>query len=61
MNDLKTMAIEKLNELIVKEIPEENRDEEKLDHIKEFAKYCFFAGFKLGCFFVKKEQEIAVN
>lgn len=31
MNDLKTMAIKKLNELIIKEIPEENRDEEKLD------------------------------
>ncbi len=49
MNDIKTMAIEKLNELIVKGIPEENRDEEKLEKIKKLAKNCFFAGYELGC------------
>ncbi len=61
MNDIKTMAIEKLNELIVKGIPEENRDEEKLEKIKELAKNCFMMGFELGYLFTTKEQEIAAN
>ncbi len=60
MNDLKLMAIEKLNELIVNAIPEENRDEEKLYRIKEFGKNCFVMGFELRGLFTK-EQETAAN
>jgi len=60
MNDIKTMAIEKLNKLIVNAIPEKERDEEKLDYIKKFGKNCFMMGYELGCSFTK-EQEIAAN
>jgi len=40
--------IEKLNELIDDKIPEENRNKERLNKIKDFAINCFHLGYKVG-------------
>jgi len=48
INEIAMCFIERFNEMIDSKIPKENRNEKRLDLIRNFGITCFKAGFEVG-------------